>query len=53
LRDYLDGERRAGRWNGDPPPPPLPDHVVAATSKRYLDAYERITGTPLDVEALT
>ena len=24
LRDYLDGERRAGRWNGDAPPPPLP-----------------------------
>ena len=21
LRDYLDGERRAGRWNGDAPPP--------------------------------
>ncbi len=25
LRDYLDVERRAGRWNGDAPPPPLPD----------------------------
>ena len=24
LRDYLDGERAAGRWNGDAPPPPLP-----------------------------
>ncbi len=23
LRDYLDGERRAGRWNGEAPPPPL------------------------------
>ncbi len=53
LRDYLDAERRAGRWTGDPPPPPLPDHVVAATSKRYLDAYERITGTALDTGALT
>lgn len=52
LRDYLDGERRAGRWDGDPPPPRLPREVVAATSARYLDAYERITGTRLDVEAL-
>ena len=25
-------------------PPPLPDEVVAATSARYIEAYERITG---------
>src|SRR6266567_822344 len=31
LRDYLDAERRAGRWNGDAPPPPLPAGVVDAT----------------------
>src|ERR1700674_512803 len=24
LRDYLDGERRAGRWDGEAPPTPLP-----------------------------
>jgi phosphoribosylaminoimidazole-succinocarboxamide synthase len=53
LRDYLDAERRAGRWNGDAPPPPLPDHVVAATSTRYLEAFERITGAPLDLESLS
>jgi phosphoribosylaminoimidazole-succinocarboxamide synthase len=47
LRDYLDGERRAGRWNGDAPPPPLPQAVVDATSARYLDAFRRITGSPL------
>jgi len=47
LRDYLDGERRAGRWNGEAPPPPLPTAVVDATSRRYLDAFERITGAPL------
>ena len=47
LRDYLDGERRAGRWNGEAPPPPLPAAVVDATSRRYLDAFERITGAPL------
>ncbi|HET7586210.1 MAG TPA: phosphoribosylaminoimidazolesuccinocarboxamide synthase [Gemmatimonadaceae bacterium] len=52
LRDYLDGERRAGRWNGDAPPPPLPDAVVRATSERYLDAYRRVTGSPLDLAGL-
>ncbi|HEU4988723.1 MAG: phosphoribosylaminoimidazolesuccinocarboxamide synthase [Gemmatimonadota bacterium] len=52
LRDYLDGERRAGRWNGDAPPPPLPPEVVTATSERYLDAFQRITGAPLTLEGL-
>jgi phosphoribosylaminoimidazole-succinocarboxamide synthase len=47
LRDYLDVERHAGRWNGDAPPPPLPASVVDATSKRYLEAYRRVTGTEL------
>jgi phosphoribosylaminoimidazole-succinocarboxamide synthase len=49
LRDYLDAERRAGRWNGDAPPPPLPASVVDATSKRYLEAYRRVTGTELNI----
>ncbi|MCC6319428.1 MAG: phosphoribosylaminoimidazolesuccinocarboxamide synthase [Gemmatimonadaceae bacterium] len=53
LRDYLDGERRAGRWNGDAPPPPLPAAVVEATSLRYLDAYRRITGDSLDTSVLS
>jgi phosphoribosylaminoimidazole-succinocarboxamide synthase len=48
LRDYLDAERRAGRWNGEAPPPPLPASVVDATSKRYLEAFRRITGSELD-----
>ncbi|WP_407149417.1 phosphoribosylaminoimidazolesuccinocarboxamide synthase [Bradyrhizobium sp. ORS 86] len=47
LRDYLDAERRAGRWNGDAPAPPLPASVVDATSKRYLEAYKRVTGSEL------
>jgi phosphoribosylaminoimidazole-succinocarboxamide synthase len=49
LRDYLDVERRAGRWNGEAPPPPLPASVVDATSKRYLEAYRRVTGADLRV----
>jgi phosphoribosylaminoimidazole-succinocarboxamide synthase len=49
LRDYLDAERRAGRWNGEAPAPALPASVVDATSKRYLEAYRRITGSELAV----
>jgi phosphoribosylaminoimidazole-succinocarboxamide synthase len=49
LRDYLDVERAAGRWNGDAPPPPLPASVVDATSKRYLEAYRRVTGSELKI----
>ena len=53
LRDWLEAERQAGRWNGDAPAPALPDEVVRATSLRYLDAYQRITGTALDTAGLS
>jgi phosphoribosylaminoimidazole-succinocarboxamide synthase len=49
LRDYLDVERHAGRWNGEAPPPPLPISVIDATSKRYLEAYRRVTGAELRI----
>lgn len=51
LRDWLDVERHAGRWNGEAPPPRLPSEVVEATSKRYLEAYRRLTGAGLDIPA--
>ena len=47
LRDYLSGVKRAGQWDGNAPPPPLPHEIVQATSVRYQDAYLRITGEPL------
>ncbi|MBI3791312.1 MAG: phosphoribosylaminoimidazolesuccinocarboxamide synthase [Gemmatimonadetes bacterium] len=53
LRDWLDAERRGGRWNGEAPPPTLPAEVVAATSARYLDAFRRVTGAPLDLAGLS
>ena len=52
LRDWLAAERHAGRWNGDAPPPLLPDEVVQATSRRYLEAFARLTGSPLDLTRL-
>ncbi|GIU84701.1 MAG: phosphoribosylaminoimidazole-succinocarboxamide synthase [Acidimicrobiales bacterium] len=44
LRDWLD----ESGWDKTPPPPPLPPEVVEATSKRYVEAYERITGLRLE-----
>jgi phosphoribosylaminoimidazole-succinocarboxamide synthase len=49
LRDYLDGEKKAGRWDGNAPPPTLPAHVIEATSLRYREAYKLLTGTTLPV----
>jgi phosphoribosylaminoimidazole-succinocarboxamide synthase len=40
LRDFLESTG----WDKTPPPPPLPPEVVAATSDRYVEAYERVTG---------
>jgi phosphoribosylaminoimidazole-succinocarboxamide synthase len=47
LRDYLASIKAAGRWNGEAPPPPLPDEVVDATSRRYLEAFRLLTGREL------
>ena len=47
LRDYLASIKAAGRWNGEAPPPPLPEEVVDATSRRYLEAFRLLTGRDL------
>lgn len=52
LRDWLDAERRADRWNGESPAPTLPDEIVRATSLRYRDAFARLTGAPLALARL-
>jgi len=40
VRDWLD----ASGWDREPPAPSLPSEVVARTSEKYIEAYERITG---------
>lgn len=35
-------------YKGDGPVPELPDEVWASTSRRYVAAYERLTGAPFD-----
>jgi phosphoribosylaminoimidazole-succinocarboxamide synthase len=41
VRDYLEEVK----WDKKPPAPGLPDDVIEKTSKRYLEAYRRITGS--------
>jgi phosphoribosylaminoimidazole-succinocarboxamide synthase len=43
VRDWL----IASGWNREPPPPDLPDQVVADTSERYREAFRRLTGHEL------
>jgi phosphoribosylaminoimidazole-succinocarboxamide synthase len=40
VRDYL----ISIKWNKQPPAPTLPLNVIAETSKKYIEAYERLTG---------
>jgi phosphoribosylaminoimidazole-succinocarboxamide synthase len=44
VRDWLD---EAG-WDHSPPAPNLPEDVIANTSAKYREAFERITGRSLD-----
>lgn len=45
VREYL--ERLD--WDKTDPAPPLPPEIAAATSARYLEAFELLTGKPLPV----
>ncbi|PRX47467.1 phosphoribosylaminoimidazole-succinocarboxamide synthase [Prauserella shujinwangii] len=47
VRDWLTSSESGWDRASDTPPPPLPEHVVAATRDRYVEAYERITGRSL------
>ena len=51
VRNYLETVVDAGEWDKTPPGPKLPDDVVANSMARYLEAYERLTGAPLDPAA--
>lgn len=45
VRNYLESQP----WDKTPPAPRLPPEVVVGTRRRYLEAYERLTGRPLRV----
>jgi len=44
VRDWLEGRD----WDKQPPPPALPDEVVADTRRRYVAVYEQLTGSSFD-----
>lgn len=46
VRDWLSGTD----WDKNSPPPALPDHIVAKTRQKYIDAYERLTGQAFEAE---
>ena len=49
VRDYLQQQVNAGAWDKTPPGPMLPESIVALSVERYLEAFERLTGAPLDL----
>ena len=48
VRRWLVSERG---YRGDGAPPPLPDEVRCEAARRYVEAYERVTGQPFAVDA--
>jgi phosphoribosylaminoimidazole-succinocarboxamide synthase len=46
VRDWLTSPASGWDRSGDAPPPPLPDEVVELTRARYVEAFERLTGSP-------
>ncbi|HCA53350.1 MAG TPA: phosphoribosylaminoimidazolesuccinocarboxamide synthase, partial [Mycobacterium sp.] len=44
VRNWLTGPESGWDRNSSSPPPALPDAVIDATRKRYIEAYERISG---------
>ena len=50
VRDWLTSPASGWDRASGAEPPALPDDVVQATRDRYLDAYERLTGSPLERE---
>ncbi len=43
VRDWL----TSSGWDREPPAPALPTDVAEATSQKYMEAFERLTGHPL------
>ncbi|MBI1345956.1 phosphoribosylaminoimidazolesuccinocarboxamide synthase [bacterium] len=43
VRDWLESTT----WDKNSPPPELPELIVERTREKYLEAYEKLTGSPL------
>jgi phosphoribosylaminoimidazole-succinocarboxamide synthase len=40
VRDYL----LTLDWDKSPPPPALPEDIIAKTKEKYIEAYTKLTG---------
>ena len=49
VRDYLS----TTDWDKNSDPPHLPNEVILGTEKRYLEAYEKLTGKKLELNPVT
>jgi phosphoribosylaminoimidazole-succinocarboxamide synthase len=49
VRDYLS----TTDWDKNSAPPHLPNEVISGTEKRYLEAYEKLTGKKLELNPIT
>ena len=49
VRNYLETLVGAGEWDKTAPGPVLPDEVLDNTMARYLEAYEKLTGSTLQL----
>jgi phosphoribosylaminoimidazole-succinocarboxamide synthase len=47
-KQYVRDWASSSGWDKAPPAPALPDEVIEGTRRRYLEAYEKITGEPFD-----
>ena len=45
VRDWLTSDASGWDRSSEQPPPPLPDEVVERTRAKYVEAYERLTGS--------
>lgn len=45
VRDWLTSAESGWDRTSEQPPPPLPERIVEATRAKYVEAYERLTGT--------
>ena len=46
VRDYL----LSIKWDKQPPAPSLPNHIIIETSRKYIEAYERLTGNDFEYQ---
>lgn len=50
VRNYLETLVASGSWDKTPPGPQLPEAIVEQTMARYVDAFERLTGSSLSLQ---